>query len=233
MKICIVQKKNFKNPKKNIDRVIELVPKAIEAGGDIICFSEWFLGTNPADKIPNKFTDKLSEYAQKYNKIIVTGNFRIQVDSVGRKFVQVSCIINQQGEIIFQQKKINLYKGEKPWFLPGSKLEYCNAEIGNIVVTSGLDSINDDIYDEIKKIKPSIWIAQANEEVMEPKVDRYEELRNLIKRRSSELGCLVICPMMLGNFYGSEYKGRSYIVENGNVVKELDNNDGFLLYDIK
>lgn len=232
MKLCIVQKTHMKNTRENIKKVIELVPEAIKQGADIICFSEWFLGTNPPDQIPNKFTQILSEYAQKDQKIIITGNFRIQIDAVGKKFKQVSIAIDKQGEIAFVQQKNNLYKGEKPWFVSGEEVTGYNMEFGNLAVTSGLDSIDEAVYSKIKEIKPDLWVAQANEHVYDPKIPMYDKLVDLVKKRSEELSCIIAVPMILGGFYGCNYYGKSFIVKNGEVVAGMDDKDGFLFYDI-
>jgi predicted amidohydrolase len=222
----------MKSASDNIKKVIALIPEAIGQGGEIICFNEWFLGTNPPDKIPNKFTDVLSQFAKKNNITIITGNFRIQIDAVGKKFVQVSCIIDKSGEIVLKQQKINLYKGEKAWFVPGKEVDCCNIDIGRVMVTSGFDSVDDKVYNEVQNIKPNIWVAQANEHLFSVNEDSYQTLTDIMVKRSKNLSCTIVVPMILGNFYGSNYKGRSFIAKNGAIVVRSDSSEGFAFYDI-
>ncbi len=232
MKLCIVQNTHMKNARENISKTIQIIPEAIKQGADMICFSEWFLGTNPPDQIPNKFTQILSDYAKKDGKVIVTGNFRIQIDAIGKKFKQVSIVIDKKGEIVLVQQKVNLYKGEKPWFVSGNKVSGWSMENGNIAVTSGLDSIDEAVYSDIKEIKPYLWLAQANEHVFDPNIPMYEQLVEIVKKRSIELSCIIAVPMILGGFYGCNYHGKSFIVKNGEVVASMDDKEGLLFYDV-
>lgn len=232
MKVCIVQKQQCKNAIENIKQVLELTPKAIEEGAELICFQEWFLGTNPPDKIPNRFTNMLSDIAKNSNVMIVTGNFRIQVDDIGIKFIQVSCVIDQNGEMSLVQQKKNLYKGEEPWYVSGTEFNCCDTEFGRLVVTSGADCIDKEIHNQIKEYKPSIWIAQANAHVVNMKEDNYDMLLKLMKEKSSEYSCTIIVPMMLGTFYGAKYGGKSYIVKEGQIIASTEGDPDFLMCEI-
>ncbi|KOY65400.1 carbon-nitrogen hydrolase family protein [Clostridium sporogenes] len=233
MNLCIVQKEHLKTPRANIKKVLEIIPKVIDKGADVICFSEWFLGTNPPDQVPNKFTNMLSEYAKNNNISIITGNFRIQIDDVGKKFIQMSLVINNKGEIILKQGKINLYKAEKHWFIPGEDINYCELSgLGKVVVTSGLDSTDIEVYNKVKELKPSIWVAQANEFLFNNDEVGYDKLVDIYKERSLEMNCTIVVPMILGSMFGAKYEGRSFIIKNGELVSTAGKEEELLFYDI-
>ncbi|MDR1466884.1 MAG: hypothetical protein LBI55_00450 [Oscillospiraceae bacterium] len=232
MKVCIIQKQQSKTPANNIRSALEQLPKAIEKGADLICFQEWFLGTNPPDKIPNKFTQMLSKFAIENGVTIATGNMRIQIDDIGKKFIQLTCLIDKNGEIIIKQQKNNLYKGEMPWYVGGNKLESCSVGSDVFVVTSGFDSVNEKIYSKIKDKKPSIWIAQANEFAFDAKISMYDKLIDMMKKRSKELSCTIVVPMILGNFYGANYTGKSFVAKNGDVVSKIDDLPNLLICEV-
>ena len=222
MKICIIQKQQSKTPANNIKSVLEYLAKTSKLNVDLVCFQEWFLGTNPPDKIPNKFTQMLSDFAIKNKVMIATGNMRVQIDKIGKKFIQLSCLIDKNGEIVIKQQKNNLYKGELPWYEGASnQLESYSDDSNVFIVTSGFDSVNENIYSKIKEKRPNIWVAQANEFVFDANVGMYDKLVNIINKRSQELSCTIIVPMILGNFYGANYSGRSFVSNKGTVLSEI------------
>ena len=49
----------------------------------------------------------------------------------------------------------------------------------------------------------------------------YDKLVNIINKRSQELSCTIIVPMILGNFYGANYSGRSFVSNKGTVLSEI------------
>jgi len=223
MKVCIIQKEQKKNSVNNIKDVINLLPVCLKQNEvDLICFQEWFLGTNPPDKIPNKFTNMLSDYAKSNNVSIATGNMRIQIDDIGKTFIQKSCLIDRRGEIIIQQQKNHLYKGELPWYESGKGIKFATLDNLKVALTSGLDSVEEDIYKVIKENSPNIWIAQSNEFIFDAKNSMFIKLVSLMKERSKALGCSIIVPMILGKFYGTNYTGKSFMVKDGEVIAQID-----------
>jgi predicted amidohydrolase len=233
VKVCIIQKEQKKNTVNNIKEAISLLPVSMEKTDvDLICFQEWFLGTNPPDKIPNKFTNMLSDFAKKNNVFIATGNMRIQIDNVGKKFIQKSCLIDRNGEIIIQQQKNHLYKGEIPWYESGKGVEFATLDNYKVAITSGFDSVEEDIYKVIKENNPDIWIAQSNEFIFDAKISMYDKLVNLMKERSQELNCPIIVPMILGKFYGANYTGKSFVVKDGEIIAQIGNSPAQLYCEV-
>lgn len=232
MKVCIVQKRQAKSPAKNIREVFELLPMAADAGAELIAFQEWFLGTNPPDRIPNKFTNLLSDFAREQNVILVTGNMRIQLDKAGKQFIQVTCVIDPSGEIVLCQYKNHLYRGEQAWYRSGT--ETVGIQMGDlrVIATSGIDSVDAGVFGRVQSFQPSIWVAQANEHVYDAHTSNYEDVIELMKERSLQLNCPIVVPMMLGRFYGADYTGRSFAVANGQIVESATTDPQLLLVDL-
>lgn len=232
MKACLIQKRQAKTPAHNIRDALDCLHRAVQTGAGLVAFQEWFLGTNPPDQIPNKFTNMIADVARQSQTIVVTGNMRIQLDQAGRQFIQVTCVFDGHGNLVLSQYKNRLYKGERAWYREGDETLAGTVDGIPIVATSGIDSVDPDIYDRVCALAPKIWVAQANEHVYDAHTSDYERVIELMKERSSQLNCAILVPMMLGHFYGAQYTGRSFAVARGELLDSASAEPELLVVDI-
>ncbi len=214
-----------------LNKAVRNIELARKQNCDLICFSQWFIGFGIREEMPNVISDQLTEAAAKHNINIVTGTLRLP--SLGIKTNQVSVMIDNKGEIKGYQGKRNLYQAELQWFTPEEDINSFETVVGRIVISHGDDCLNSEVYEEVKKLKPDIWVLQANHLISPEKIlgvsDNFE---NVICRRSEEMGCVICVPMMLGYFLQVDYRGGSCIFNKGNKIAGMNDEEDMLICEI-
>lgn len=218
----------------NLEAAAGWVARGREAGAELIGFGEWFVGLNALAPLPNPLTERFSDLARQHGVTLVLGNLRIPVGEHDRESVQSSLVISPQGEIAGQQRKVQLYAQERPWYQAGSEVTPLDLPWGRLVVTSGLDSVSPQVYEQVKRLRPALWIAQAND-LLTPEDYGHQapDLETLIRQRSAELEATVALAMMLGDFREMQFSGGSLIARRGDVVGRLGEEEGLLTAELE
>ncbi|KOY65413.1 carbon-nitrogen hydrolase family protein [Clostridium sporogenes] len=213
-----------------VNKAVEHIRISGEKECDLICFPQWFVGLGVKEEIPNQITEKISQAAKKYNIKVITGTFRIPSD--GLKSRQCSLFINENGEIKGCQEKKNLYALEIQWYDSNDEISYFDTSIGRIVISHGDDCLDLDVYQKVQKIKPDIWVLQANSLINPEKIIKSKEsFKDAVCKRSQEIECTCAIPMMLGEFLHVNYTGGSFFVKDGNVMKSIEDEEELLIYE--
>lgn len=214
-----------------LDRAIKHVESASERGCNLICFAQWFIGFGIREEIPNVISDRLSEAASKHKINIVTGTLRLP--SLGIKTKQVSVMIDDKGEVKGYQEKRNLYQAELQWFTPGDDINSYETSVGRIVISHGDDCLELDVYEEVKALKPDIWVLQTNNLINPEKIMGVSDsFVDIVSKRSEELGCTICVPMMLGYFLQVDYKGESFFFHKGRKMASMNDEEDILICEI-
>ncbi|KOY65410.1 amidohydrolase family protein [Clostridium sporogenes] len=211
MKIAVSNFEHSKMFQANLNKASSQAKIAANKGCDIMIFHEWFLGINPVATIPNKVTDQLSQIAKENNIMIISGSLRY-MNANGRMQVG-SLIIENTGEIIYIQPKLNLYEDEKKWLTPGESVNFCKTKYGNILVLSGLDGMTKEFLNSIfEKLdeKLDLLVLQCTEFTTEGAA----KIRKLALEISNKQKCRVVIAGLNGTFYDRKYMGESLIIED-------------------
>ncbi len=138
------------DPDKNIQKIVKWLNLAAEdCNPDLIVFPEtittgfatglskddlWDL----VDTIPGRFTDRISEEAQRLNKHVVLPTY-----SRGKKRGEIynsAVLIGNNGDIVGVYNKTHIYPAERKWSLPGQTAEVFEtpfAKIGIVICYDG------------------------------------------------------------------------------------------------
>lgn len=211
---------------ENINKTTYQAREAAKSGCDAIVFHEWFLGINPVSTIPNKVTDRLASIAKDNNIMIITGTIRYMDDN---GLMRVGSIIfDQEGKIVDIQSKVNLYNDEKKWLSAGDKLKLIHTNIGNIVVCSGIDGMdNEFILSSIKDYSENIELVVLQSTGI--KNEEVELIRENAIEISKKYNCTVVIAGISGRFYEKECLGESIFIQNGIFKYRAESENELLL----
>lgn len=164
MKIGVCQTKIVEgNIEENILHIENIIKSHIDKKLDLICFPELCISGYDFDVLKDNFNEKaiFSMLSKKYNIKILAGVASFEDD----KYYDVVCIWSEDGEIIFEYKKIHLWAEERSCFENGEKIDFIEIdnvkigvlicadlgfpEVSNILAMKGCDVI----------IIPSAWHA--------------------------------------------------------------------------
>lgn len=208
-----------------LKKIIQQIDECGQNDVSLVCFPQWFIGFGSVLEYPNEITEAIS-IAAKNNKLnVVTGTFR--TPGIGMKSKPVSLFINHEGKIVGEQGKKNLYELEEQWQLSTDDINVFESQLGKIVISHGDDCIDPKIYEQIKKIKPTIWVLQTNDAINTNKFEACNlSFEKLIEVRSKELGCTVCAPMLNGEFMHINYSGGGFICNYlGEIIKISDSKE--------
>jgi predicted amidohydrolase len=195
----------------------------------LVCFPQWFIGFGSVIEYPNEITEAIS-VAAKNNKLdVVTGTFR--TPGFGMKSKPVSLFINHEGKIVGEQGKKNLYELEEQWQLSSNDVNVFESQLGKIVISHGDDCVDPNVYEQIKKIKPNIWVLQTNDAINTGKFEACSlSFEELAKLRSRELECTICAPMLNGEFMHVNYSGDGFICDSLGKTIKISGSKELLLY---
>jgi len=133
MKIALLQCKASATAELNLDKTLDAARRAALQGAKIICTQELFLSPyfcivqdsknfNLAEKIPGKTTEAFAALCKELKVVMVISLFEDR-DGMGRVCHNTSVVINADGEILGQYRKMHIpqdpYFEEKFYFTPG------------------------------------------------------------------------------------------------------------------
>lgn len=149
MKVAVIQLNAGADKKKNVERAVDLVKKAIGARAQWILLPEAFnyrgrvnektLLRNIAESIPGESTAPFLELAKKKNVFILAGSVCERIKGK-RKVHNTSVLIDNKGKIAARYRKINLFDAvlgkkvlkESKYLMPGKRI--MTAHIHNLNV---------------------------------------------------------------------------------------------------
>jgi deaminated glutathione amidase len=120
MLVSVIQHNAGKEHSINVNRALELVDRAAEAGAKFVLLPEYstFWGSNElyaanAETVPGPTSDAMAAKARKYGITIQLGSL---IESAGRtdKFYNTSLLFNPNGELIASYRKVHLFDVDVP-----------------------------------------------------------------------------------------------------------------------
>lgn len=190
------------DPADNLETAAECLARAAGLGADVICFSELFLGLTPLEPLPNAPVHALCESAAAYRINVVTGTIRAPSE-VARKARLWTLAIDREGRIAGQQAKRRLYRGERPWFLPGEELQLFELDFGRVAVLSGLDAFDPTAAAWAAEIQPDLLVLQTGAHD-----DASLQLQRAVCRlRCFETGAVTVTTGRLGELMDFRFHG--------------------------
>src|SRR5256885_6448855 len=146
LRAAAIQLNSRNNPAENLATVEHFLEQAADMGAQFVSLPEFWTYLGPysgfdeaAQTIPGPAIERLQEKARKHKMIVHGGSIVERVTSTPGKFHNTSVLINREGEIIAQYRKIHLFdvdlaNGEKHYeserIVPGNQL--VTAEIEGI-----------------------------------------------------------------------------------------------------
>ncbi len=198
---------------KALARAKESVRQAASRGADIVVFPEWFLGLNPVEVIPNRFTESLSLLARELGIMIITGSLRV-LDNETIKKQQKGLVIDQDGTIVGTQTKMTFQPTERPWFEPGTGISAIHTRFGRLVILLGLDALDPTLWESTRSLQPDIVVMATSPHT----VAERNALQDLAINHSLNMQNTIIVAPFLGRFAGQNYIGGAVIAQQGRLV---------------
>lgn len=212
-RIAICQIAYMRELDKALTRAVECIRQAASRGAEIVVFPEWFLGLNPVEVIPNRFTDSLSIMARELGLMIITGSLRV-LDNESIKKQQKGLVIEQDGTIVGTQAKIIFQPTERPWFEPGSGISVIHTRFGRLVILLGLDALDGDLWDNARSYQPDMVVMATSPR----NVAERNQLQELAVSHSLDIQGTVVVSPLLGRFAGQNYIGGAVISHKGRLL---------------
>ncbi len=200
-----------------LHRVVSHMRQAASHGVDIIVFPEWFMGLNPVEIVPNRYTEKIGRLAKELNLVVICGSLRVLDSDTGKK-QQRGLVIERDGTIIGSQAKILFQPTERPWFEPGTNVAPIATSWGRVVILLGLDATDANIWAEAANLRPDLVVMAASAR----SAPERNQLQELSVTRSLEVGATVILSPLLGRFGGLSYNGGAVIAHRGRIISSAE-----------
>ena len=209
-------------PDRNFERAEELIQIAKDNNADIALLPECidFGWTHPsgitnAQEIPGKYSNLLCELSKKYEIFICSG--LTEKDYKTDQNYNSAILINDNGEIILQYRKINVLKEAFDYYSIGNKLEVKKTKFSNI----GLNICSDNYEDSVDIgivlgrmgsdfiLSPSSWTVDHEiTEDNDPYADKWIKPLSFI---SKKFNIPIISTTSVGYIVGGPFEGRKMI----------------------
>lgn len=223
-RIAVSQAPYIRDVDAAIARALDHMRHAASRGVDIVIFPEWFLGLNPVEVLPNRFTERLSRLARDLNVMVVTGSVRALEPESGKK-QQRSLVIEPNGTLAGSHAKLLFHPTERPWFEPGPSVSAISTRWGRIVILPGLDAVDPDIWDITRELAPDLVVMAANPRT----VAERSHIQELAIQRSHDVQATVVVAPLAGRFSGASYVGGALIADHGRVLGMADEQETILI----
>jgi predicted amidohydrolase len=231
LRTAVIQINSRDNPAENLATVERLLDRAASMGAQFVGLPEFWTYLGPysgfeeaAQTIPGPAIELLQEKARKHKMIVHGGSIVEYSPHSPGKFHNTSTLINRDGEIVAQYRKIHLFdvdlaNGEKHYeserIVPGS--EIVTAEIDGI--TFGLTVCYDlrfpELYRSLALRGAQVLLVPAGFTLHTGR-DHWEVL---LRARAIENLCYVIAPAQVGAYPPNrQCFGRSMIIDPWGLV---------------
>lgn len=207
-------------PQRNLDRAEKMVAEAAQKGCQIILLPEVMdLGwTHPsvlteAEPIPGSRSERLCEYARKYNLYLCVG----LTEKVGDRQYNTALFINSFGDVILKYHKINLLVVEQPFYSVGQGLSVVDTVFGKIGVNICADNYLDGlpIGHTLARmgaqliLSPSSWTVDYSvDETQDPYKEKWIKPYSLLAQLYD---LVIIGTTSVGYIVGGPYEGKKMI----------------------
>ncbi|HZU01390.1 MAG TPA: carbon-nitrogen hydrolase family protein [Ktedonobacteraceae bacterium] len=216
---------------ENLATVEQALDRAASLGAEFVALPEYWIYLGPylgfdavAQTVPGPAIELLQEKARKHRMIVHGGSIVERHAQLPGKFYNTSVLINRDGEIVAQYRKIHLFdvdlaNGEKHYeserIVPGDRI--ITAEIDGI--TFGLTVCYDlrfpELYRSLALQGAQILLVPAGFTLHTGR-DHWEVL---LRARAIENLCYVVAPAQVGSYPPNRHCfGRSMIVDPWGLV---------------
>ena len=231
LRTAVIQVNSRDNPAENLASVEHFLERAAAMGAQFVGLPEFWTYLGPysgfeeaAQTIPGPTIERLQEKARKHKMIVHAGSMVERSPDTPGKFHNTSVLINRDGEIVAQYRKIHLFdvdlaNGEKHYeserIVPGDQV--VTAEIDGI--TFGLTVCYDlrfpELYRSLALRGAQILLVPAAFTLHTGR-DHWEVL---LRARAIENLCYVVAPAQVGKYPPNrQCFGRSMIIDPWGLV---------------
>ena len=231
LRTAVIQVNSRNNPAENLASVEHFLERAAAMGAQFVGLPEFWTYLGPysgfeeaAQTIPGPTIERLQEKARKHKMIVHAGSMVERSPDTPGKFHNTSVLINRDGEIVAQYRKIHLFdvdlaNGEKHYeserIVPGDQV--VTAEIDGI--TFGLTVCYDlrfpELYRSLALRGAQILLVPAAFTLHTGR-DHWEVL---LRARAIENLCYVVAPAQVGKYPPNrQCFGRSMIIDPWGLV---------------
>ncbi|MDQ2906082.1 MAG: carbon-nitrogen hydrolase family protein [Chloroflexota bacterium] len=231
LRTAVIQLNSRDNPAENLTVVEQFLERAGAMGAQFVALPEFWTYLGPysgfekaAQTVPGPFIERLQEKARKHKMIVHGGSIVERHPTLPGKFYNTSVLINRDGEIVAQYRKLHLFDvclangdrhAESERIVAGD--EIVTAEIDGI--TFGLAVCYDLRFPELFRI----LALRGAQILMVPAAFTLHTGRDhwevLLRARAIENLCYVVAPAHIGSYPpNKQCFGRSLIVDPWGLV---------------
>ncbi|MEO6889700.1 MAG: carbon-nitrogen hydrolase family protein [Ktedonobacteraceae bacterium] len=231
LRTAVIQLNSRDNPAENLTVVEQFLERAGAMGAQFVALPEFWTYLGPysgfekaVQTVPGPFIERLQEKARKHKMIVHGGSIVERHPTLPGKFYNTSVLINRDGEIVAQYRKLHLFDvclangdrhAESERIVAGD--EIVTAEIDGI--TFGLAVCYDLRFPELFRI----LALRGAQILMVPAAFTLHTGRDhwevLLRARAIENLCYVVAPAHIGSYPpNKQCFGRSLIVDPWGLV---------------
>lgn len=209
-------------PERNLQRAKKLIEKAVKEDVQLVLLPEtldlaWThpSALNEAETIPGNRSDFFCSLAKEHQIYLCLG--LTELDLKENKRYNTAILIDNQGDILYKYRKINLLEVEFPFYSPGTSLGVVDTSLGKIGINICADNYNDSLH--LAKalahmnaqiiLSPSSWtVDHFVTEEMNPYQDKWiKPLQTISKLYEIPF----ISTTSVGYIVGGPYEGKKMI----------------------
>lgn len=223
MRIALPQYQRPPIGAEGLTEVERLITASKQAGAEIVCFPEWFLGVQPVSDF-DEMSASLARLAADSTVCLITGNIP---RTEGRRIRQTVLVIAADGTLTAEQDKITPYRMEAADFEPGSRIEKAALPFGTLSVLNGLDAVSESVIPQIEHFRPNFLVMQMNPSSQL----EAEALKELALARSGSQVHAVLLPSLIESYEG-DYAGGRLVAAEGEVAGEAMSDEEIMVCDV-
>lgn len=229
--IAIAQIRYFDTAEKhNVAKIKKYIGIAAKARADIICFPESCVHKTSFLKFDDKLVKAICLACKKNNIwAIITDNFKIK----GTEYA-MSILIDRQGKIKGNYKKINLYGDDG--VSPGNKVFVYQTDFAKIGIAICWDLAFPEIYEKMKKkgaqivFNPSYWCYEDKAHAKDHKARELALIKSLITSRAFEN--LIFVAYVNPLVQRKDLISYSTIVSPHRILKDIKDKEGLIVQEV-
>jgi predicted amidohydrolase len=240
--VALVQLDAGSNKQKNLDKAIQFIEAAAEAGAKLVALPENFhirgseehnqLKLEAAEAIPGVLSDQLASIARRLSIYLLAGSFGERAGQPD-KIYNTSLLFDHNGSIIAKYRKIHLFDvtigdhvvtKESSRVKAGDTVVTADTEFGRVGLSVCYDVRFPELYRSHALMGAIISFVPANFTLYTGK-DHWE---TLLRARAIENSMYILAPAQIGRVpSGHQTYGRSMVVDPwGTVIACAPDNEG-------
>lgn len=138
-------------PERNLERAKKLIEKAVKEGAQLVLLPEtldlaWTHPSafNEAESIPGTRSNFFCSLAKEHQIYLCLGLTELDLEQ--NKRYNTAVLIDNQGQILYKYRKINLLEVEFPYYSPGTSLGVVDTSLGRVGINICADNYNDSLH---------------------------------------------------------------------------------------